>query len=75
MNRLSDGPTIRLLKFFIWLGLELVLSVAWLQGFQLVGFFLLRYFSGFVWHTRDLQVSQYVVSVGSSSPMHHRSHP
>ena len=35
------------------------------------GFLLLRYFSGVVSHPRDLQVTQYVVSVESSSLTHH----
>ena len=35
-------------------------------------FLLLRYFSGVVSHPRDLYVSQYVVSVQTSSMIHHR---
>ena len=37
------------------------------------GFLLLRYFSGGVSNPRDLRVSQYVISVKSSSLIHHRS--
>ena len=36
---------------------------------------LVRYFSGVVSYSKDLQVSQYVVSVESSSPVHHGFYP
>ena len=37
-------------------------------------FVLFRYFSSVVLHPRDLQVSQYVVSLESSSLIHHGSY-
>ena len=50
----------------------LVLSVAWSFGVHLVVFLLLRYIKGIVLHPKDLQVSQYLVSVDSSSLALHR---
>ena len=64
------GPSLSLMRaskacYFSWLGLDLLLSVALSFGVQLVVSFA-PYFSGGVWHPKDLQVSQYVVSVESS---------
>ena len=42
------GPTYSLLIYLSWMGLDLVLSVVWSFGVQLVVFFFLRYFSGIV---------------------------
>ena len=53
----------------IW---QLVLSVAWSFGVQLVNFISPWEFSGVVSQPSGLRVSQYVVSVESSSLTHHR---
>ena len=70
--------TLFMASYFRWLRLNPILPVAWSFGAQLVLFFYTFYTPVVLFNmpdARDLQVSQYIVSVESSSLILHRSYP
>ena len=69
--RHNDGPSIKLVELFELVGAGLILSVAWSFGVQLVVSFCSGISVVLFYHPRNLEMSQYVVSVESSSLIHH----
>ena len=70
--RLNDGPNIKLVELFKLVGAGLSLLCCFVIRDSTGGFLLLLDFSGVISHPRCLRVSQFVVSVESSSLADHK---
>ena len=72
--RLNDGPNIKLFGLFKLVGAVLSIACCLVIRGSTGGFIFLRDFIGVVLERKGLRVSQYVVSVESSSLTHYSSY-